>query len=231
MWDKLFSLQEVDTKIQINLKDKDDLNEKILLEDGKKAKESLLNEIKNAITKYQVQINKIESKIQELQNKKTDIQKKIYGGLVSNVRELQALKNEDDQLEKDINELNNYANKFLSKLSLMEENLDKITQEVDILKENWNKNFPELEKRSEDLEISIKENMSNRDILLNSIPDDLSMIYQRLLKAKDNIAVSKVSAGTCSVCHVKYPLSTEKELMLGKEIVFCDYCGRILVII
>ena len=42
MWDKLFSLQEVDTKIQINLKDKDDLNEKILLEDGKKAKESLL---------------------------------------------------------------------------------------------------------------------------------------------------------------------------------------------
>ena len=229
MWDKLFSLQEVDTKIQINLKDKDDLNEKILLEDGKKAKESLLNEIKNAITKYQVQINKIESKIQELQNKKTDIQKKIYGGLVSNVRELQALKNEDDQLEKDINELNNYANKFLSKLSLMEENLDKITQEVDILKENWNKNFPELEKRSEDLEISIKENMSNRDILLNSIPDDLSMIYQRLLKAKDNIAVSKVSAGTCSVCHVKFPLSTEKELMLGKEIVFCDNCGRILI--
>ncbi|MBA30227.1 MAG: hypothetical protein CL905_00040 [Dehalococcoidia bacterium] len=231
MWDKLFSLQEVDTKIQINLKDKDDLNEKILLEDGKKAKESLLNEIKNAITKYQVQINKIESKIQELQNKKTDIQKKIYGGLVSNVRELQALKNEDDQLEKDINELNNYANKFFSKLSLMEENLDKITQEVDILKENWNKNFPELEKRSEDLEISIKENMSNRDILFNSIPDDLSMIYQRLLKAKDNIAVSKVSAGTCSVCHVKFPLSTEKELMLGKEIVFCDNCGRILVII
>ena len=231
MWDKLFSLQEVDTEIQINLKEKDDLNEKILLEDGKKAKESLLNEIKNAITKYQVQINKIESKIQELQNKKTDIQKKIYGGLVSNVRELQALKNEDDQLEKDINELNNYANKFLSKLSLMEENLDKITQEVDILKENWNKNFPELEKRSEDLEISIKENMSNRDILFNSIPDDLSMIYQRLLKAKDNIAVSKVSAGTCSVCHVKFPLSTEKELMLGKEIVFCDNCGRILVII
>ena len=29
MWDKLFSLQEVDTKIQINLKDKDDLKEKI----------------------------------------------------------------------------------------------------------------------------------------------------------------------------------------------------------
>ena len=38
MWDKLFSLQEVDTKIQINLKDKDDLNEKILLEDGKKVR-------------------------------------------------------------------------------------------------------------------------------------------------------------------------------------------------
>ena len=73
--------------------------------------------------------------------------------------------------------------------------------------------------------------MSNRDILFNSIPDDLSMIYQRLLKSKDNIAVSKVSAGTCSVCHVKFPLSTEKELMLGKEIVFCDNCGRILVII
>ena len=69
------------------------------------------------------------------------------------------------------------------------------------------------------------------EFTINSIPDDLSMIYQRLLKAKDNIAVSKVSAGTCSVCHVKFPLSTEKELMLGKEIVFCDNCGRILVII
>ncbi len=231
MWKKLFSLQEVDTRIEINLKEKDELNEKILLEDGKKAKESLLSEIKKAITNYQLQINKIENKIQEFQNKKTDIQKKIYGGIVSNVKELQALKNEDEQLDKDIKQLNDYANKFLSKLSLMEENSEKISEEVEILKENWNKKFPELEKRSGDLEIIINKNKSNREVIFNSIPEDLSMIYKRLLKAKDNVAVSKVSAGSCSVCHVKFPLSTEEQLILGKEIVFCDNCGRILVII
>ncbi|MDP7194131.1 MAG: hypothetical protein QF496_00940, partial [Dehalococcoidia bacterium] len=101
MWEKLFLLQEVEIKIQIDLKEKNEIDEKIYLEDGKKAKESLLNEMKNAITKYQLQTNKIESKIKEFEENKSEIQKKIYGGVVSNIKELQALKNEDEKIERD----------------------------------------------------------------------------------------------------------------------------------
>ena len=97
MWEKLFLLQEVEIKIQIDLKEKNEIDEKIYLEDGKKAKESLLSEMKNAITKYQLQTNKIESKIKEFEENKSEIQKKIYGGVVSNIKELQALKNEDEK--------------------------------------------------------------------------------------------------------------------------------------
>ena len=52
MWENLFLLQEVEIKIKIDLKEKNEIDEKIYLEDGKKAKESLLSEIKNAITKF-----------------------------------------------------------------------------------------------------------------------------------------------------------------------------------
>jgi predicted nucleic acid-binding Zn-ribbon protein len=231
MWENLFLLQEVEIKIQIDLKEKKEIDEKIYLEDGKKAKESLLSKIKNAITKYQLQINKIESKIKEFENNKNEIQKKIYGGVVSNIKELQALKNEDEQIERNSKELNEYANKFLTNLSLMEEKVLKIEEEVDILKENWSQIFPELKNRSDDLKTTIEKNKSDRENLFESIPDDLSMIYERLLQAKDNIAVSKVESGTCSVCRVKFPLSIEKQLVLGNDIVFCDNCGRILVII
>jgi len=231
MWEKLFLLQEVEIKIQIDLNEKNEIDEKIYLEDGKKAKESLLNEMKNAITKYQLQTNKIESKIKEFEENKSEIQKKIYGGLVSNIKELQALKNEDEKIERDTKELNEYANKFLTNLSLMEEKVLEIEKEVEILKENWSQKSPELENRLDGLKTSIEKNKSDRKKLFESIPDDLSTIYERLLQAKDNIAVSKVESGSCSVCRVKFPLSTEKQLVLGNDIVFCDNCGRILVII
>ena len=190
-----------------------------------------MSEIKNAITKYQLQINKIESKIKEFENNKSEIQKKIYGGVVSNIKELQALKNEDEKIERDSKELNEYANKFLTNLSLMEEKVLKIEEEVDILIENWSLKSPELKNNSDDLKTTIEKYKSDRKNLFESIPDDLSMIYERLLQAKNIIAVSKVESGSCSVCRVKFPLSTEKQLVLGNDIVFCDNCGRILVII
>jgi len=225
----LFLLQEVETKIKIHLMEKRELDEKITLEDGKKLKEIFLLEIKKSITKYQLQINKIERRIKELDTNKNEIQKKIYGGVVSKVKELQALKTEDERIEKDIKELNNYANKLLVKLSEFEDSIVTVASEVKILRKDWDEKFPELKKRSDDLALIIQENKKSRDFLFKSIPDDLSIIYERLLKAKDNIAVSKVDSGSCSVCHVKFPLSIEGDLVSGKDIVFCDNCGRILV--
>ena len=231
MWKNLFLLQEVETKIKMYLKEKQELDQRLDLEDGKKLKESSLIGIKTTITKYQLQINKIEHKIQELETKKTDMQKKIYGGVVSNIKELQALKIEDEHIEKDIKQLNQYANKFLIKLAEYEDNIVTVAGEVKLLRKDWNEKFPELKKRSEELVSMIQENQTNRNDLFKDIPDDLSMIYERLLKAKDNIAVSKVDSGACSVCHVKFPLSTERKLVFGDEVVFCDNCGRILVIV
>ncbi len=71
--------------------------------------------------------------------------------------------------------------------------------------------------------------------LLNEVPSELRMLYERLLGTKDGQAVVRATRAdadnrVCSGCFMRLTSNTTSLLMGAGEVVRCHSCGRILCI-
>jgi len=64
--------------------------------------------------------------------------------------------------------------------------------------------------------------------LAGKIDEDLLALFERLFKSKGDAAVVAIEHGVCTGCHMKVTTATAAQVKVGKEIVSCENCGRIL---
>lgn len=85
-----------------------------------------------------------------------------------------------------------------------------------------------LKERHERMQADQQEVIADRTKLVQEIPEDLILLYNRLMKIKDGLAVAPLRDGKCEGCHMKLIASTVIKAQTGKEITQCEDCGRIL---
>lgn len=84
-----------------------------------------------------------------------------------------------------------------------------------------------LRKQTE--EERIKEVEADRAVAIAGIPDEAALaLYQRLAPRKFPPVVAIELGDNCGGCHMKLTNSTATEVKLGKRLVPCDHCGRIV---
>ena len=52
--------------------------------------------------------------------------------------------------------------------------------------------------------------------------------YERILEAKDGLAMVPIVNDTCGGCHMQLPPQVINEIRLKNEIIYCQICSRIL---
>ena len=188
------------TQIVEKAKEKFALNQK-----KRKGLEDEVNDIKEKISKYKIQLNEVKTN-------------REYTSLLKEIEEAQQ---KIDQLEEEI-------------ISLMLSS-DDIEKEIKESTENHRQEEAKLteekgtiDQKKRELEKEIKELIQEKEKLLNQIPPSQSKLYVDLLRNKNGIALSPVKDEFCSMCHMRVRPQVLNELRLEKEIIFCENCGRIL---
>lgn len=85
-----------------------------------------------------------------------------------------------------------------------------------------------IAERKSRLEAEREEVSAARADALAKAPADSVPLYERLMKTKDGLAITALSDGKCSGCHMKVIPSTVVKVNAAKEIAQCENCGRIL---
>jgi len=67
-----------------------------------------------------------------------------------------------------------------------------------------------------------------RSTLLQLLPKKLLRQYERILEARDGLAMAEVKDEMCLACHMGIPPQLYNELQRGDQIVSCPSCQRIL---
>lgn len=67
-----------------------------------------------------------------------------------------------------------------------------------------------------------------RAALAAKAPEELMPLYERLMRSKDNMAISPMHDGRCGGCHMKLIASTAIKVQAESELTRCEDCGRIL---
>jgi predicted nucleic acid-binding Zn-ribbon protein len=169
------------------------------------SKEEQLAEARAANAKADHEVESQRAKIE-------NTQKALYGGSVTNPKELEDLQLESESLKR--------------YLDTLEDRLpsQKLTELV--ARKSGDNELMTADRL--DLLSTIKRTETEREAALSNISAEDMKTYDKFRRRFDGIALALLTSGNCGVCGVDLARSKEQEIRGGNTLVYCDQCGRIL---
>ncbi len=229
----LWQIQELEQKIfrqEQELQNLPSVNE---YQNKKKELDVFQEELKKKEEKFNVGKKELRRKEMELQKVSTSLKemdKKLYGGEIRNVKELESLEKKVRATKKEKSELEDAI------LGLMEalENEDGEISRLKKLEEEKNEALQKMKliarRDIQKAQGELQQLNGQREELLQSIDKELLKKYRELSRRLQGRCVSLVKEGFCGICNVSLPSSFRARLLTPGQLVFCENCGCLLVL-
>ena len=226
----LFMLQDCYNKIsKYNsvLKDEERLNKlKGIKEKYDNTKIDYENSI-NSLKKLEREFLSLESKLNLNSKEMERLEYELYNNsgsdlkLIENIEsKKEAIKESNDEIDERIKESKTSDREI--KVSIL-----KCRKIIEKLREDFIKEKKEFSISIDEAKKKLPAKIKERDQLAGKIPPSILKNFEYLIKNKDN-AVSELKDGICLGCRMMVSSMTIDEISKGKDIVYCDNCGRIL---
>jgi predicted nucleic acid-binding Zn-ribbon protein len=142
--------------------------------------------------------------------------------------EFQALGHEIERYENEIRKIEDDELELMVQADKIKIDLAEEEKKAAGVKESIARQTADLDEKSEALQLRLEELTRERADLAGKIDEDLLGLFERLFKSKGDAAVVAIEHGVCTGCHMKVTTATAAQVKVGKEIVSCENCGRIL---
>ena len=224
----LYRLQNIDTQLRhINTRLKE--IEAILLQD-----ESVQRALKNLeeskiVVKDQAKnLKDIEEQVQAKMIKFKLTQASLFGGKISNTKELQDLQNEGEALKRTITKLEEEQLLFMIALEEAQEAQRQTEyQYKQAIADQVSKNSRLLGEKTK-LENDLPGLETQRQSIAQGIPSLTLEIYENLIKTKAGKAVAEVMDDSCNACGAMLTPAEIQSARSPATLLRCRTCGRIL---
>ncbi len=174
----------------------------------------------------------------EVDRKKLELDVGTRQDTIAKLRTQQYETRKNDEFKAMGNEIERYTKEISGiedqELELMEQT-DKIKAELAVeekksaaTKDSIARQLVDLDAKAKTLEARLAELNKDRAELGAKIDEDVLDRFNRLFESKGDAAVVAVEHGICTGCHMKVTTATAVHVKVGKEIVSCEQCGRIL---
>jgi uncharacterized protein len=173
-------------------------------------------------------LNQAEAEVKAQQIKIEQTESSLYGGKVSNPKELQDLQKELAALKRYLSVL---EDRQLEQMLLAEDADSEYrlaVEELEVVRSEVASQHGSLVKEQEILQKDIQRMEGERQAAASTIEADHVALYEQLRKQRKGIAVSKVSDRACSACGSTLTPSMVQSAQSPNIITRCTFCGRIL---
>lgn len=167
---------------------------------------------------------------EERRNKILADEGKLYGGRVTNPKELASL---SDEVAQDKRQLSAIEDKLLE----LFERIDEATAQVRGLQESlareaaeWESTQQAARARKAETEAALASFQDQRTALSEQIDAAARSSYESLRRQKGGVAVAQVQQRTCQACRVALTPAQEQRARIGADLITCHSCGRILYV-
>lgn len=155
---------------------------------------------------------------------------KLYGGRITNPKELESLQSEVAQ---DRRQLSSVEDKILELL----DRIDEKTRQLNEMESVLARETQSLAARHEGARSQLQQTQgtlqtlaAQRDSTFAQVDTALRSTYETLRRQKGGLAVATVQQRTCQACRVGLTPAQEQRARIGNDIVTCNSCGRILFV-
>ena len=227
--DLLLTLQEVDERLTKKQQELDKLNAElegqaeipVLTERAEHERETSI-ERRAHLARLEVDADALRERVEELEER-------IYGGTVTNLRELTAVEEKQTNARRELME----AEESLGPARLAAEDSERAKEDLTTTlaerKKTWAESAPKLRRQSRAAAKEVAVLEEERAQASKNVPADELTLYDQLLFRRHGVAIARVERGVCLACHITLPLKEASRLRRSDAIVTCGNCGRILI--
>jgi predicted nucleic acid-binding Zn-ribbon protein len=166
--------------------------------------------------------------LEELSQRLTTQEKRLYGGTVNNPKELYSLQQEVQRLRAQQSRQEDMALEVMEAADALQEMARRKAEALEQAEAIWARESETLVARRDQLEIRKQELQARRAQMANSIDDEIISRYDAMRRTKQGRAISKVEQNSCQWCRVILTPSELQRVRTSKDLQTCTNCGRIL---
>jgi len=225
---QLYQLQELDLEIE---QEEQSLNQKTArlgVRDVLDSAQSNLDSEKQRLEELRHQQRNAEAEVDDLLSKNSAAEEQLYGGKISNPKELSSLQHEVATMKEKSDQMENKALEIIDQVEDAEASLATATDEYGKLEKEWHRQQKQLSDEIEQHKKSLADLKEKRQQLAGQIDSPTLTLYEKIKKQKKQ-AVAKVEQGICRACRISLSASALQRARGGQP-VQCGSCGRILFI-
>ena len=181
------------------------------------------------VLETQVEHRRLESEAATLRERLKALQERLYGGAITNVRELTAVESEHSTARRAVAQVEEALAPALAASVEAQTRHEELTAQLAGRERVWEAAESQLEARRDQLAEEIEEFTRERGEASEAVPEGDLSLYESLLSRKGGVAVVRVNRGVCQGCRVRLPLRELSRLRSSDGLVLCSSCGRILL--
>jgi predicted nucleic acid-binding Zn-ribbon protein len=225
---QLFQLQELDTDIE-------QTEQSLAIKNGQLGKREALDSALSLLTTERQKLEGLrhrhhdaEWQVDDALSKIAAAEQQLYGGKITNPKELSSLQHEVNTLKEISDQLETNALEIIDEVETAEKNIASFSADYQQLEEEWHRQQRQLTDEIEQLNKNLADLRKRRELLTAQIEPNALDLYERI-KQQKKLAVAKVEQGICCACHISLSASILQKARSGQS-VQCGTCGRILFI-
>jgi predicted nucleic acid-binding Zn-ribbon protein len=173
----------------------------------------------------------LEDQITASRTRRTEIEKRLYGGQVTAARDLQAMDEEVKHLARHISELEDRELEIMEELEPVDGELAVIDADLARLSVQAEDLRGAIAAQESEIDSELSRERADRAKLASEVPDDLLARYEQLRRKLGGTGAARLVGASCGGCHLQLPaMELDRVRKAAPDaIVYCDQCGRILV--
>ncbi len=174
---------------------------------------------------------RLEGEVTMLEEKIKHESERLYGGDISNPKELASIQAELDGLRRRKNHLEDQDLEVMERRDAVESELGALKATLDELESHAAEASTTRDAASVEIENDLAKNESERTTIVPQIPDELRELYDDLRSKKAGVGVAALVGGVCRGCGVALsPVALDEIKRSGTdEILRCENCRRLVV--
>jgi len=156
--------------------------------------------------------------------------KRMRMNRIKNIKELQALQREIEQMRESNGDLEEELIKIMQDIDVLKAQIQTKESEMAAMREEWRNKQQELETQITGIDRSVSEAASRRQSIASQVTGDLISRYELIFSRRGGMAVVEVAAGICQGCYMNIPPQLSNEISRSDKVHLCPSCQRILYI-
>ena len=227
---QLYELQELDLRIGECNGIISSVDKRIGNREELEAMRQELHAQSDSLNQLRVKQRSQELDVESVREKLRGTEEKLYGGTVTNLRELDGFEKEATFLRDRLKELDDNLLDAMEKLEEAQTRANSLEDETNRAEERWQVSQRELVEQRRQAEETLADLETHRLGLVAQVGPQELKLYESLRLSKKGVAIARVERGLCRGCRMTLPTNQLQRARGGRETILCNSCGRILYV-